>query len=95
MDGQEFYIGNYFPRVHTALNISDKDFNATLKDFNDSLIKMKVESDVLYEIMLRLEKLRKQIVKPANFLELPELFKAIGQETGVRSIVHTVFQLAK
>ena len=48
---------------------------------------MKLEPDILYEVMLRIEKLRMQIVKPAGFLQLPELFKAIGQETGIRSIV--------
>ena len=51
------------PTKHTTLNIKNEDFDAVLRDFNNSLVKMKVEPELLYEIMLRIEKLRMQIVK--------------------------------
>jgi len=104
MDGQKFYIGKNMPDVHRDLGITDELFDKACVVFANSLKKMKPKFKVMREFVKRIGGLRSQIVFPRKDnvdngdQEIGDLrltlFKALGQESGVKGIIETVFELA-
>ena len=102
LDGSKFYIGKDMTEVHKDLGITDEIFDKACDVFTNSVKKVKPNIKVMKEFIKRISDMRPEIVFPPkdhqernNGQDKMTLFKAVGEETGLRNIIEIVFELAK
>ena len=80
--------------AHKGMGISNAEFDEALSSFTTSLIEMRPKPELLSEILQKIESMRSIIVDQETSEERQiRVFKALGQETGIREIFEIVFQL--